>query len=69
MRKENPQEKNSIGLYEILPFPWQPVIHIELRQYTCTFNHISSCVHHRPTKSVPNDSLDIAHSCGIIYLN
>ena len=28
------KKKNSFGLYEILPFPWQPVVQIEFWQYT-----------------------------------
>ena len=33
-KKKKKKKKNTFGLYEILPFPRQPIVQIEFWQYT-----------------------------------
>ena len=33
-KKKKTKKKKTFGLYEVLPFPWQPIVQIEFWQYT-----------------------------------
>ena len=49
----------TFGLYEVLSFPWQPIIQTGFRQYT------SAYVKHGLANLEPNENLDIASSFSI----